>query len=245
MLLSRKENEMNVYYQDSVIPKKAGLAMLSYEEVEEPSRKKENILIPNKNHSLYQLTAGFEQFLLIKDQPETHDSRYTKPYKAWFGGTDEMPFLVRLRNECNDDGYCYDWPTVWRKNSFFGMITPRPIIYAEKKGIKIRRQGDIFAAKYPIQDWDILRFIRNSSSNFECGPDETKNLDARCLALFGTRHVLKGHYIKQSDHYSNVKNYYDIVCKGTIEAPDHDVLDLKELHGLWQTRNLFEPEKAD
>lgn len=237
---------MKAFYSDSVIPDRAGLAKLHYDKnIKEPKRVKEDIVIPQNGFSLYQLSAGFEQFLAIKDKPEEHDSRYTKPYKAWFGGTDELPFLVQLKDVCVDSGNCLDWPTVWRNNSFYAQITPQPVLYAKKKGFDVKRQGDIFAVKLPVQDWDILRLIQNSSGNFTCGPDETKNLQERRLTLFGTRHTFEGQYIKQGDHFSNVRNFYDIVCLGKIEAPDHDVLDLKELHGLWQTRNLYEPEKAD
>lgn len=237
---------MKAFYSDSVIPDRAGLAKLHYDKkIKEPTRVKEDIVIPQNGFSLFQLTAGFEQFLAIKDQPEEHDSRYAKPFKAWFGGTDELPFLVRLKDVCLTDGNTIEWPTVWKNNSFYQQITPQPVLYAEKKGLKVKRQGDIFAVKHPIQDWDTLRFVLDSSENFSCGPDETKDLQERKLTLFGTRHTFKGQYIQQDNHYSNVSNFYDIVCLGKIEAPDHDILDLKELHGLWQTRNLFEPEKAD
>ena len=45
---------MNVFYSDSVIPKKAGIARLHYDKVKEPIRKKEDIVIPNEGYSLYQ-----------------------------------------------------------------------------------------------------------------------------------------------------------------------------------------------
>jgi hypothetical protein len=90
---------MQVYYQDSIIPKKAGLAKLHYDKkAAEPKRDNEDIVIPQQGFSLYQLTPGFEQFLAIKDNPEKHDARYGgPPHQAWFGGTDELPFKrIRL-----------------------------------------------------------------------------------------------------------------------------------------------------
>ncbi|MDP3980667.1 MAG: hypothetical protein Q8Q33_04550 [Chlamydiota bacterium] len=239
---------MNVFYQDSIIPKKAGLAYLEYaKNIKEPRRDNDVITIPQKGHSLYQLSAGFEQFLIIQDRPEEHDPRYTKPFKVWFGGTDELPFLVRLRNVCSREGREYDWPTVWRNNSFYKEIKPIPVIYAERKKMKVKRQGDIFAVKSPTQSWDDIVLLRDSSrlQSSDYIPNDTKSRSPKSLQLFATRHHLQGEYVKGNDHYMNVPNYYDIICRGTIEAPDHADLVLKDLYMLFQTRNLFEPAKAD
>lgn len=237
---------MKAFYSDSVIPDRAGLAKLHYDKnIKEPKRVKEDIVIPQNGFSLYQLSAGFEQFLAIKDKPEEHDSRYTKPYKAWFGGTDELPFLVRLKD---DPGNGDDWISAWQKNSIYNLITPLKVLYAKKMGLRTKRQGDIFAVEHPIQDAGLACMTFTSSHLFsDVKTKITLNNISRGegFGLFGTRHKLvSGEYMEGRNYFSNSPER-DIILRGRIEAPDHEPLDLDKLNIVWQTRNLYEPQKAD
>jgi len=225
---------MKVFYQDTIIPNKAGLAFLEYTDTEEPKRHKDVITIPNTGYSLYQLTPSFDQFLTIKDIPEKHSRGSQSPHKCWFGGTDELPFLVRM----NDMVYPHKWTDIWKGSpiNFYEVIKPEQVRFAEKKNIKVQRQGDIFAIQYPIQDWE--------EANFAFHPSTLNDVDSigkgkfrERVQLFGTRHYLtKGQMITCNT---------GILVKGEIEAPDHETLVIDKISLLYQTAYLFEPTTAD
>lgn len=243
--------------QDGELPSVAGLAKLRYADVKEPVRKSDIITLPEEGWNIYQLNNDFSQFLALKTMPEEHDFRYTPPRKAWFGGTDERPFLVELSDICQldsddddeiDEG---DWVKVWQSGRFYETIKPEIIHKYEKRFGKDQtvRQGDMFCYPLPIQDWNKLlcllesvksqHFLRagisyNSKTDKGLSPYPTI-LDYP-KKIYETRHTLTGYYVHSGEYF---------IGKGIIKAPDHKDLQLSDICIIAQTENLKDSEKAD
>lgn len=217
-------------------PKTAGLATLDYWGRKYPERKENVIKLPEKGYSLFQLKPDFIQFLLISDADLSNDIRHGRRYEAWFGGTDEKPFLVKLENN--------DWKNVWDKGSFFDVITPRNIkkYVAAFGSDKLKRQGDIFAYPLPVQKKKEITAVYpdniHTANSWWSAP--RKNIKEG-WSLFNTRHhLVDGEIQIYSDHQKG-----SLIAKGVITAPDHDSLILNEYHILYQTEKLYDPQTAD
>ena len=230
---------MRLHYQQDGELKKAGLATLKYDKVKSPSRKGNIITIPDNGWDIFQLLPDFSEFLLLKSEPEESDSRYTEHRKAWFGGTDEQPFLVELTENANmSEGECKDWLEVWKCGEFFDSIKPEIIGRFEKHYGKEKtlRQGDMFCYPMPIQDWDKLLCVLESVATLHFMKACKPNGFYGSSQLYKTRHYIDGDVAIWGDN---------VVGKGTIKAPDHSPLVLNKICVIAQTRNLNNPEKAD
>jgi len=173
---------------------------------------------------MFPLKPDFEQFLLLRKPPS---GRYWNDGQAWFGGTDEAPFLVQMNPAV------YRWAE--QPDGFYGCLIP-PIMLAltRKWGGNYRRQGDIFAFPLPFS-WQHVKevgdFTRANGMPFE---------EVNCEHVFGTRHILQGSWGRVM-----VAGKVAIVAEGTITAPDHSPMELKGPHVLDQTAHLFDPKMAD
>ncbi len=213
---------MKVYHKARTsLPQKAGIAILEYDDqVTVPERDGSTITLPRKGWSLYQLTPSWDQFLVVEDKEDSavHD-RFDKTeyHQAWFGGTDENPFLVQLEVD--------DWTRIWERDEVFNTLIPKGIKRYEKhfgKG-KTKRQGDMFCYPAPLKEYD-----RDKGHS-----------------LFGTRHLLTGKDVLAESIYSNVDGDQGYFCQGIIQAPDHTDLVLEEIHYVAQTAKLHTPKLAD
>lgn len=215
---------MKINYKKTERLSKAGLAELRYKSVERPSRRQSVITLPSKDYEMYQLTEDFGQFLLIsKEGKDPHRQGRFTHHKAWFGGTDEKPFLVEL-----EDG---NWPDVWRDEKFYDVIKPEIIKrYEDRYGKdKTLRQGDMFCYPLPVQNWERLHDILVVIM-------EDWHCDTDYHSLYSTRHWIEGKY--------NLRGEYAI-GQGIISAPDHKPLKLKKICLIAQTERLKRPKQAD
>jgi len=243
--------------QDGDLPSVAGLAKLKYANVKEPARKEGVITLPENGWNIYQLNNNFSQFLVLKAMPEEHDFRDTPPRKAWFGGTDERPFLVELQDVCTlrsddkediDEG---DWVKVWQSGRFYETIKPEIISEYEKRFGKDQtvRQGDMFCYPMPIQDWGKLLCVLESVKSLHFmryGKGYNKETDSKLdpyptiidepESLYETRHRFYGELAIWGEY---------VIGKGIIKAPDHNDLLLSDICIIAQTENLNNPKKAD
>lgn len=77
-------------------PSEAGLAKISYEkEYGMPTRNGADIALINDPEAEFFPLCGGEQFLFRRISPDDHNRG--RGHEFWFGGTDELPFLVRLK----------------------------------------------------------------------------------------------------------------------------------------------------
>jgi len=174
---------------------------------------------------MFPLKPDFEQFLLL--QPPPVGSWWGKDGRAWFGGTDEAPFLVQMDTTVHD--------LAENPEEFYGhLIPPLMLTLIHKWGGDYRRQGDIFAFPLPYS-WEKIREIGNFTKANGFPLQEAKNGH-----VFGTRHVLVGSWSRVM-----VAGKTTVIAEGTITAPDHSPMELKGPHVLDQTANLFDPKKAD
>jgi hypothetical protein len=211
-------------------PSEAGLAKIFFEEDvydnSPPLRKGVNIALPDKPEAeFFRLLSG-EQFLFryqLNRDPE---------FKYWFGGTDELPFLARLKSD--------PFKHFMRggEDSFYRHLKPELIIRLEERyGIMAKRQGDFFAFPLPYS-WEDL-----AKAQWLCfGKEVEPAQHSKGKSLFGTRHKMIG---LLGERYPIFGGSYTL-GEGTINAPDHEPLIIDgQLHVILQARNLFEPEEAD
>ncbi len=205
------------------LPKKAGLAKLHYERNRHktPFRKSADIVLPDDPEmELFFLMNG-KQFLLRIENSET---------QYWFGGTDERPFLVRLKEEpfraFQKEG----------DNLFYATLKPKTITKFEQTfQVLAKRQGDIFAVPVP-HSWDELQRASLICLGVKREPESVK-----LQPIFGTRHRLTGLY---SENIELFGSYYPL-GEGVLEAPDHSPLKLERMHLIVQAQNLYDPRSAD
>lgn len=230
---------MKLHYQQDGELRKAGLALLENKDVKLPSRNGATITVPKSGWDMFQLLPDFSQFLLLKSKEEESDSRYAEHKKAWFGGTDEQPFLVELTGNADlGDGRCGAWLEVWKAGKFFEALKPGIIsrfeeCYGKEKTL---RQGDMFCYPMPIQDWDKLLCVLESVETLHFMEGCKPNGAYGSSRLYGTRHYIDGDVAIWGDN---------VIGKGTIKAPDHSPLMLTQICVIAQTRNLKNPERAD
>jgi len=224
---------MKINYKNTDELEKAGLANLEYANIERPVRRKSVITMPKKGYELFQLTHDMSQFLLLSEKPLTDLNHSFTRYKAWFGGTDEQPFLVEL-----EDG---NWKKRWDDGTFYESIKPDIIKEYENKYGKesTLRQGDMFCIPFPTQDIDRVNNILRVTLDEELEEqtwDEPRRDRYFNNHLYGTRHWIKG--------LCCVKGQY-VIGKGTLHAPDHADLVLNKMCIIAQTKNLKNAKKAD
>lgn len=242
-----KESSIEVFrlWTDKSLPGCAGDAILKYKPNKDceydyladhfiPTREGHTITIPDFGFDMLQLDPEFNQFLLVgKFVPDSNEGR--KDFRpTFFGGTDENPFLARLKasefvNPITIGSKIYKgWKNLWENKLFYDAIKPPPIWRLEQiYGAKTKRQGDIFAYPHPTQSWDAVL------ANFV---DYEAEVSEKSISLFETRHTLTGKHISVGGI---------IIASGEIKAPDHTDLILDEIHILAQTKWLEEPEEAD
>jgi len=213
-------------------PREAGLAKISfvkdYYQDTIPMRKAVNIALPDDPEAeFFQLLSG-EQFL-FRFQIRT---RREEEVQYWFGGTDERPFLVRLKPAP------FDHFVRGGEDLFYQHLKPELIIRLEERyKITAKRQGDFFAFPLPHSWEDIAR------AQWLCfGKEVEPAQHSKGKSLFGTRHKMIG---LMNERYPIFGGSYTL-GEGTLNAPDHEPLIIDEkIHVILQARNLFEPEKAD
>lgn len=217
---------MKINYRTTDKLTRAGLALIEYtDKYEEPFRKKDMIALPLSGWEIYQASENFDQFLLISHE-KSKDYRYHQQ-SCWFGGTDELPFLVEMRDN--------NWLDIWKEDKFHETIIPDVIKELQKNfGGMYKRQGDIFAYELPKELQDIakiqsLLLINDGFTNMYIR-DNPKS-------IFQTRHMLVDG--DMTIHYKNP------VARGRIKAPDHEDLVLTNWHVLGQTKFLAKPIQAD
>ncbi len=206
------------------LPKSAGKAILEWDKgVKSFSRDKNRIVLPlNQRLSYFPLQEG-NQFLAYLPRDRQRE--------AWFGGTDEEPFLVEMNPEVaehfvNDCG---------SEKAFYEYLVPESVaILSKETGVPYRRQGDIFAARFCGEPYfeARLKMLLGNRADMHNGQ----------FRVLGTRHEAKGLAITIEKDYPQSR----ILFKGTIEAPDHKPLALDDgLYLLDQTRHIVHPTKAD
>jgi hypothetical protein len=156
-------------------PSQAGMAIIRYsKEAKLPTREREMILLPNDPELEYFPLKQGSQFLVRC--PEVTSTQPT----IFFGGTDELPFLVPLKEEpfraFIERGY----------HGFYQSLKP-PVHrrWAGSKQHPTRRQGDMFVTDLKLSWRELDRIIRLVSG-------EELSLDyMQDSSVGGTRHTVK------------------------------------------------------
>lgn len=217
------------------LPERAGLAQLEFEseteELELPVRINNKIILPDIQESdFFSLQEG-TQFLLIINLPQFL-------YRAWFGGTDERPFLVALEDDIIE---------IFEKEGekgFYKALKPDFIKEIERAfNVDSLRQGDIWAVPIPF-NWEQLKMLGGIICCISCWED-TNSDPVKEESLFETRHLLTGRRSCDLEYYEDISEKSFILAEGTITAPDHSPLKLKGVHVLVQTEYLHDPTAAD
>ncbi len=223
--------------EKGALPKRAGEAVISFEEVAffTPGREGETIFLPpHPNGDFFSLREGTN--FLFEDNEKG----------VWFGGTDENAFLVALEHEAiqifKEGG----------EEGFYNALKPDSIAFWEKKtGLKAKRQGDIWAIRLPYSWKDItnvLAMVLRLEGDCSLDPAEVFGYE-----IFETRHRLTGKVIDIFHVFDDIgidvlnffKYDWPVLAQGVIEAEDHFPLKLNRIHLLAQTALLFEPDTAD
>ncbi|MBI2673681.1 MAG: hypothetical protein HYX23_00110 [Candidatus Zambryskibacteria bacterium] len=209
------------------VPKKAGMAKLQFGYKggahAPPFRESTDIVLPDNPESEFFPLMNGEQFLLriISGGSET---------QYWFGGTDERPFLVRLRDE--------PFRAFQREgdDSFYAALKPEVITKFEQAfRVASKRQGDIFAVPIP-HTWDEIQ-----QASLLCLGTKQEPKNVKSQPMFGTRHKLNGLYTERARIFGDNHT----LGEGVLKAPDHSPLKLEQVHLIVQARNLYEPRLAD
>jgi len=195
------------------LPKKADKAHIEWNsEIMFPERTEKMIVLPKNNSTVYYTLQEGRQFLL-----------WTQG-KAWFGGTDEEPFLVELQTRAIDN-YTAAGGDI---EIFYNSLVPDNVRKISRETeTPYKRQGDIFAARFCGEKYFEKRLSNLLGTKINEGEG----------SVFGTRHVARGllFNVGQSSLF-----------KGTIEAPDHKPLVLDDaLYLLGQTQYIVNPKNAD
>ena len=225
------------------LPKKAGVVALKFTKNERvPKRKEAEIVIPDHGEVEFFPLSNGDQFLLALGNDEGG---------AWFGGTDENPFLSHLSftslEVFHKDG----------EDAFYQWLKPKGVIKLEE-GFRVRakRQGDFFFVPSPLsfEEWEALADCNGALRSY-C---EYKRESS--LRLIGTRHVLQGRALRtqtisaQDGKWRSARpSCYDepeiwshdlFLVSGVVTAPDHKPLELKEPHFVFQADGFFSEEVA-
>lgn len=212
------------------LPRKAGIAVLNWG-ARTPSRVGKTITLPTFDGvEFFPLLSG-AQFLLHAPglAPGLNE--------AFFGGTDEQPFLVQLE------------PSVVAtfrsggEQEFYTALKPVAVDRLEERfSSHALRQGDWFAVRFP--DWSRAKYWAQCSfhRDGECNSGATEK---GIVAVGGTRHTLKGRFLAPCRMMQELRSNCPLVGEGVLEAPDHADKVLKGPHAFFQTARLANPEAAD
>jgi hypothetical protein len=176
-------------------------------------------LLNDRRARFYSIKDG-QQFLFTLPDPRHGDENR----RLFFGGTDEMPFLVELELAALEG-------LIGGEEAFFEGLKPSKLRNAERNlNNKTKRQGDFFAVGPKVNaQWKNF-FVRNLKGNkFSLSLVEDQ-------PLLDTRHTFSG-LLASTEGY--------MVGEGTITAPDHEPLVLKGPHVIIQAQYLMRPKEAD
>lgn len=199
----------------------------------------EGIIAPRRNGNVITIPYdGYVDLFPLDGLQRSQQKQFilTRGDNYWFGGTDENPFLVRLSTEPIK---AFLEGGVLREARFYARLRWKEVGDMERATKRnCRRQGDIFAVPLNIGWVELTHCFRVASTPLSV-------VDTNETAIFGTRHILKGKIAT-----GNPVKVYEVgtrvIASGVIAAPDHTDLDLGDKpHALYQTANLYEPEKAD
>jgi hypothetical protein len=215
-------------FEMKTLPKTFSKAKIDYDEgASAPRRNGDVIVFPHDGYTdLYPIGLQRQKQFILTRGPEAY----------WFGGTDENPFLVRINV---NPVKAFLEGGVLREACFYQSLRLREIGQMEQATRRhYKRQGDIFAVPLNIGWADLERCFRVSSR-----PLGIQSTDG--AHLFGTRHLLRGKVVDMGA----LKIFgvgTSLIALGTVVAPDHRDLVLGDKpHALYQTANLYEPERAD
>lgn len=215
------------------LPEKAGVARLSFTMSDawsrgtNPHREKNEINLPINPGTEFFPLMGNDQFVL-KRSLGAHDG-----CEIWFGGTDEEPFLVRLKDEA------FDALVGGGEEGFFDALKPRSVKSLEKDlNVTAKRQGDIFAVELPYP-WEELERIQKVCLGRDLNHEK---IGVGAIQLFETRHSIRNGICAP---WVKIVDSLHMVASGVMNAPDHGPLELKMPHVIIQADNLFDPKKAD
>jgi hypothetical protein len=206
-------------YEYKQLPEKAGSAIITWDhKAGTPTREQEIITLPKKhNVELFMLKEG-QQFL------------YAAGEQVYFGGTEESPFLARLKPEAVNP--------LWQlgEEAFFEALKPANIArlerYYRRQAV---RQGDIFAM--PLQaNWKSIGIVMTLIDRTAFAEPAAPRTVTDC-SLFETRHTISG--------LALILDANLVLFEGTLQAPDHSPRTLKGIHLMDQAANMFHPKSVD
>jgi hypothetical protein len=216
------------------IPKNAGKAKLEFFKPTsadaEPHRAGSVIWLPLCEGAEFHPLVWQTQFLFRV--PNQYRPKETA--ELYFGGTDEEPFLVRLRP------VAFSTFSAKGEREFFEELKPPYIRKLEAVfQSETKRQGDIFAVPigFPWETISAFRLLQTEDASSE----QREPLITEEESMFGTRHLFTGLVLDVQ-----LPTFGTVQCvEGTLQAPDHKQLTLHGVHVLGQTTHLWNPEKAD
>ncbi len=219
---------MNLIEFYDAVPKKVGKAVIKMSPGEYTRRDGNTIWVAANSQGTYdfRLLCNGNQILIAVNDGYSD---------AYFAGTDEQPFCVRLSLPFATFSKLIDGEG---EAAFYEYLKPDRLRHLEDKyGIKARRQGDIFA--FPIRDYQMHQLAQFYDLAF--GPSYV--FTEETLSIFGTRHTFEGLLLRYQESRSAHPQL--IVAEGSLIAPDHAPMHIKEPHILFQTAHLSDAQNAD
>jgi hypothetical protein len=208
------------------VPRYFGVTRAQVADVPIPERIGDVISLPGigPTTALYPLLGG-EQFVFAQDGLGAG-----LPRRAFFGGTDEQPFLVELRLPHLATLLAEGEP------AFYESLKPDAIKQMEAVfGPQTIRQGDIYAFPIPL-NWNVLMRLQPRS--------ERRNGIRRSNgSIEGTRHHLsQGHrarIIRVHIGEDKVRFPWQMMAgDGVLRAPDHAARTLVGPHLIDRSRSM-------
>lgn len=213
------------------VPVRFGRARIRVDpDVDLPSREGFKITLPalDGTMKLYPLLGG-EQFVLRQAF-----FRRTDPVRAFFGGTDEQPFLVELRPEHLGTLETHG------EAAFYESLKPPVIVQLEALFAVERtvRQGDIYAYPLPLT-WDELMAQQPKATRVQ----GVRHILPGKGQVLGTRHTLDpGLYARIpriiTDGGTITFSSQAFIVEGMLEAPDHASRELVGPHLIDRSRSM-------
>lgn len=208
-------------------PTKVGGVTLLYDRgVRAPVREEARIGLPDDPELEFYPLNQRRQFLVRRSSSNSPD----RDTHVWFGGTDERPFLVRLKTEA-----FMDFVHKGESGFFNGLIPKEAQKLVAEQPLTMRRQGDIFAVDLAVSWEEIVRAYRLIWG-------ESLQVRSHSTPVFETRHQASGDGTSKLSLYGQQLTF---VTSGTLEAPDHRPLKLETPHALFQSEYLWDPPRAD
>lgn len=199
-----------------------------------PERQGQTITLPRSAiREVYPLRGG-----------EMYLAKFDPPFRFMFFGTDEDVFITGVSKRA------FQAFQAGGEEAFFGAMKPQVIKNLEAEGFgPAVRQGDIWACRY-MPDWqNICRSKMLSCPAQEIG----EPIIVSSRPLVGTRHLLKGELMiasvinkvtekrRKRKHHLQISKKTYIFATGTVSAPDHKPLELRDgIYLLARSENLSE-----